>query len=248
MGKIIAIGGGSLQSKKDPRSTFSINAEILNLTNKKKPKVLFIPTASDDDQEYCEMFINHFQNLLKAKVEVLRLYDKSITKKEIKEKILKSDAIYVGGGNTLKMMNLWKKFGVDGYLKQAHKKGVVLSGLSAGSICWFRAGVSDSRKYSNPNADLIKVSGLGLVDAVISPHFDSEKDRPAGVKKVMSKTKGVAIALEDCSAIEIVDEKYRIIRSNKTANAYRVYYKAGKHYKEKLALNTWSDVKSLLIK
>jgi dipeptidase E len=71
---------------------------------------------------------------------------------------LGADIIYVGGGNTLKMMTLRRKLGVDKALQQALKKDIILSGLSAGSICWFDYGNSDSRKFTSKSTQLIKVT------------------------------------------------------------------------------------------
>jgi dipeptidase E len=130
------------------------------------------------------------------------------------------------------MMKVWKKTGVAKILKQAYEKGIVLSGLSAGSICWFKWGNSDSRKFNNANADLIKISGLGLINALHCPHYDFEKDRKPDLKKIMKKTPGVAIAIDNCCAIEIIDDNYRIIGSKPSANAYRVYWKANRYHEE----------------
>ena len=92
--------------------------------------------------------------------------------------------------------------------------------------------ISDSKRFTNPNADLIKVSGLGLINALHSPHYDFEKQRKPDLKKMMQKTSGVAIAIDNCCAIEIIDDKYRIISSKPSANAYKVYWKENKYYEE----------------
>ena len=160
MKKIIALGGGEIGRPGYPIETTQIDKEIIKLTGKKNPKLLFIPTASSDSESYYEVVKKHFGKRLGCKTNVLYLIKEKLSQKEIKEKILNSDIIYVGGGDTLKMMRVWKKNGVDKILKQAYEKGVVLSGLSAGSICWFKYGISDSKRFTNPNAGLIKVSGL----------------------------------------------------------------------------------------
>lgn len=232
MKKIIAIGGGEIGRPGYPVETTQIDKEIINLTGKKNPRLLFIPTASADSELYFETVKKHFGKTLGCKTDVLYLINKNLSKKEIEQKIFGSDIIYVGGGNTLKMMKVWRKYGVDKILKQAYEKGIVLSGLSAGSICWFRWGNSDSRKSINPKADLIKVSGLNLINALHCPHYDFEKDRKPDLKKMMRKTAGISIAIDNCCAIEIIDDKYRIICSKKSANAYKVYWKANKYYEE----------------
>ena len=232
MKKIIAIGGGEIGRPGFSIETTKIDKEVIKLSGKKNPKLLFVPTATNDSQSYIDVITKQYGKRLGCIVDVLFLIKEKPNKKEIRNKILKSDIIYVGGGNTLKMMNVWKKYGVEKILKEAHKKGIVLTGLSAGSICWFKWGNSDSRRFYNPKADLIKVSGLSLINALHCPHYDFEKDRKSDLKKMMKKTSGVAIAIDNCCAIEVIDDKYKIIDSKSSANAYKVYWKNNEYYKE----------------
>lgn len=236
MKKIVAIGGGEIGRAGYPVETTKIDKEIIRLTGKIKPKLLFIPTASSDAELYFEVVKKHFGKRLGCETNVLylNLIKEKPSKKEIEEKIFNSDIVYVGGGNTFKMMKVWRNSGVDKILKEAYQKGIVLSGVSAGSICWFRWGNSDSRRFANPKADLIKVSGLGLINAFHCPHYDFEKDRKPDLKKMMRETSGVAIAIDNCCAIEVIDDKYRIISSKTSANAYKVYWKTNKYYQEKI--------------
>ncbi len=238
--KIVSIGGGRLMVPKGKvPQTLSIDEEIVGLSGKNKPRLLFIPTASLDDEAYCERIANHYGKRLGCQIETLLLYRDRPAIRLIKQKILSADIVYVGGGNTLRMMMLWRKLGVDKMLNQARKKGAVLSGLSAGSICWFRQGNSDSRKFADEsNKTLIKVAGLDYVDALICPHYDVEKHRQPELKNMMRKTRGIAIALENCTAIEVVDDKYRILTSMKNKNAWKVYWHNGNYIKEKLVKNT----------
>ncbi len=235
--RIIAIGGGEIGRPGYPVETTKIDKEIIALSGKKNPRVLFIPTASGDSEGYVEVFNKHFGKRLGCKTDVLFLIKEKPNKKQIRDKILNSDIVYVGGGNTAKLMKVWRKTGTDKILQEAGKKGVVLSGLSAGSICWFKYGLSDSRRFKNPNAKLIKVSGLGLINALHCPHYDFEKHRKEELKQMMKNTSGVAVAIDNCSAIEIVGDKYRIISSKKDAKVYRVYWEKGKFYQEVIKQN-----------
>jgi len=235
MKKIVAIGGGEIGSPGCPVETTAIDKEIIRLTGKKNPKVLFIPTASSDSSGYYETVQRHFGKRLGCKTDVLWLVKEKPSHKEIEKKVMTSDIVYVGGGNTQKMLRVWKSYGLDRILKKAWDKGIILSGLSAGSICWFRAGTSDSRRFNDPDADLIKVSGLGFIPATHSPHYDVEKDRRPGLKKIMRKTSGVAIAIDNCCAVEFVDDTYRVIASKLDAKAYKVYWKVGKYHEEEIA-------------
>lgn len=232
MKKIIAIGGGEIGRRKFPMDIIKIDKEIIRLSGKKMPKLLFIPTASSDSAGYIEVVEKYFGKKLGCKIDVLYLINNKFSKKEIADKILRSDIVYVGGGNTLKMMKIWEKTGVDKILIKAYNKGIVMSGLSAGSICWFKYGNSDSRKFANPKANLIKVAGLGFIKALHCPHYDIEVYRKADLKKMMKKTSGVAIAIDNCCAIEVIDNKYRIIASKKSANAYKVYWKKNTYHEE----------------
>jgi len=249
MGKIIAIGGGEIGRPKEegdgyyPIETTSIDTEILRLTNKKNPTLLFIPTASYDSQNYYEVVKKHFTNLGFSSVTPLYLSDKSLTRKHIENIILSHDAIYVGGGNTLRMMNVWRKMGIDKVLKLAHERGIVLSGLSAGSICWFSYGNSDSRKFSSGSDKLIKVAGLGLIDALHCPHYDAELHRQADLKRMMKTTPKVAIALDNCAALEVVDNTFRVIKSKPSAKARKIYWKNGKYFIEEIpATESYMDL------
>jgi dipeptidase E len=230
--KIVAIGGGEIGRPGFPIETTKIDKEIIALSGKKYPRVLFVPTASSDSEGYTEVFNKHYGKRLGCKTDVLYLIKEKLSKKQIEEKVFNSDIIYVGGGNTAKLMKVWKKTGTDKILKEAGKKGIVLSGVSAGSICWFKNGLSDSRRFNNPNAKLIKVSALGLINALHCPHYDFEAHRKEDLKQMMKKTSGVAIAIDNCCALEIIGEKYRVITSKKDANAYKVYWKNNKFYQE----------------
>lgn len=247
--RIIAIGGGRLRAtgKQKPQTT-AIDEAVISATGKRRPRTLFIPTASLDDPEYCEAFKRHYGQRLGCQIETLLLYREAPTRKTIRESILHADLIYVGGGNTLRMMMLWRRLGIDRYLNQARKQNTVLAGLSAGALCWFRYGNSDSRKFSDPdNNTLIRVSGLDFVRAACCPHYDVESRRRPALKAMMKKTPGIAVALDNCAAIEIDTDRFRIITSKRRAAAYRVCWSAGKYYQEKLGAN-WQPLAELLDK
>ena len=171
MGKLVAIGGGEMAE----RETLAIDREIVSLTGKDRPNALFIPTASGDSPEYWQSFREVYGQELGCETDVLYLLGVSPTTEELERMILSVDLVYVGGGNTLKMMRRWRKLGVDRVLNEAYRKGVVLSGLNAGCICWFSWGHSDSMAfYRSDSWRYIRVRGMGLIDALVCPHFDGE--------------------------------------------------------------------------
>lgn len=161
--KIVAIGGGEIRTA----GTLAIDKEIIRLAQKERPKLLFIPTASSDSEDYCLHIDKYYGKKLSCKTDVLFLLKETPSSNEIKKKILSTDIIYVGGGNTLKMMKLWRRLGVDKLLKTAWQIGIVLCGISAGSICWFESGHSDSMSFYNPKKwKYINVHGLGFLRGI----------------------------------------------------------------------------------
>lgn len=111
--KIVAIGGGEIGREGYDIETLEIDREIIKLTNKKIPTLLFVPTASEDSEGYCETIYNYYGKKLKCNIEYLKLIKDKLSFAEIKRKINSADIIYVGGGNTLKMMTIWRNLGVD---------------------------------------------------------------------------------------------------------------------------------------
>lgn len=221
---MVIIGGGDIRRFE----TLKIDKEIVRLSVKKHPKALFIPTASNDSENYWKLFQIVYGKKLGCKPAVLYLLKETLTVEQIKHRILSSDLIYVGGGNPLKMVKLWRKLGIDKILQIAHDRGIVLSGLSAGSICWFKYGYSDSLKFYNPKKwRYIRIKGLGFINATHSPHYTGEK-REKGFQGIIKKYGGIGIALDENSAIEFINHKYRVMASKKGAKAYKLYKTKGK--------------------
>ncbi len=219
MGKLICIGGGEIprteNGKELPYETREIDEEIVRISNKTNPKLLFIGTASYDNYDYYLSIKKIFENL-GGNVSNLNLLVDDIDLTDIEDSILNTDIIYVGGGNTRFMLEKWKELGVDKLLIQAYNNGIVCSGLSAGSYCWY--------KY---NYDLIE--GMGIVNAVNCVHYDQKNDEAKEKFYSVIKEKNIeGIALDNCVAIEYIDGKTKIIKSNPNKNAYKVIYDNGK--------------------
>jgi dipeptidase E len=224
----MAIGGGQVYVPCKPPETLAIDREIVSLgasqvhpRRQGKLKVLFIPTASGDDLGYCHSLYNIYEVRLGCDFDCLRILAEKLSDKQIREKILTADIVYVGGGNTLKMMRAWRRRGVDRLLVEASEQGKVMAGLSAGAICWFDWGPSDSRRFSNPKDwKPIKVRGLGLLKMAFCPHYDSEGEwRKPAFKQMLAGSPLLGFACEDDAAVEIVGDQYRLIRSQ-LGNAY----------------------------
>jgi dipeptidase E len=226
---IVAIGGGDIRT----RGTASIDRETIRLSNKKNPKLLFIPTASSDSERYWQRVQVYFGKFLKCRTDVLLLIKEQPLKQQIRKKIQSADIIYVGGGNTLQMMRVWRRLGVDKLIRSAYENGTVLSGISAGSICWFDSGHSDSMSFYNPRKwKYINVRGLGLIRGIHCPHYNSRTrgiPRRKDFRDMIRKTGGVGIAIENNCAIAFIDGRfYRVIRSKNYSRAYTVYKRRGK--------------------
>ena len=230
MGKIVAIGGGSMEE----RQTLAIDREVVRLTGKRKPRALLIPTASYDNPERYDVFQDMYGRELGCETDVLNLLGVSPSEKELEGKILSSDLIYVSGGNTLKLMRRWRRLGVDKILKTAHHRGIVLAGLSAGAICWFKYGHSDSMSfYGREDWRYVRVKGMGLIDALGVAHYHAE-GREEDFHRMVKRHPEVGIAIDNSCALEVVDGEYRIITSQPGAQAYRVSSRRGEIHVRRL--------------
>ena len=212
---IIPIGGGEISTQ----STLKIDKYIVELANKEKPKVLFIPTASGDMNSYVEKFTNYYQSL-GCEVDALLL---STTDNDnlIRSKIFTSDIIYIGGGNTAKMMRIFKRSKVNEYLKIAYERGIILTGLSAGAMAYFSNGYSDSNRSTNINASLTEVKCLNFIPYCFCPHYN-EQERKSFDEFVKNKNyNGLAID-DNCALLYIDDNIKGVIKSDNNANAYLI--------------------------
>lgn len=245
MGKIVAIGGGVLRDGE----TDSIDKFILELSGKDNPNVLFIPTASYDSPEYTEIFKEVFGEL-GCSVDVLFLLGRNPSDDELRSKILSTEIIYVGGGNTLKMMRRWRRLGVDNLIRQAWEQGAVLSGVSAGAICWFDWGHSDSMASYNENDwKYIRVAGMGLIKGLACPHYDSDTQgvpRRADFHNMMLKHSDPGIAIDNRCALAVLDDGYKVISATDTAGAYRLTKRGGSVIEETIdQSDSWQPIEDL---
>lgn len=167
------MGGGGFSAAEDPRQPSAIDAHILDLARsrrgRRRPAVCFIGTASGDSAGYRDRFHAAFDD--RADAHHLTLFDRDVD--DIDAFLLDQDAIYVGGGNTASLLAVWRAHGVAAALRRSHDAGVVLAGPSAGAICWFESGTTDS--YGTRLAAVH--DGLGFVSGSFSPHYDGEAER-----------------------------------------------------------------------
>lgn len=209
MGIIIGIGGG----RYDDNEVLPIFEHIVSLSEKKNPSVLFVPTAGFDDINGDEHIFKLFIGL-GCSVSALLLTDKSLTKAEIEDKILSSDIIYAGGGNLKFLMDTWKETGADEIFKKAYEKGIILSGYSSGSMCWFAEGYDDCGE----DHAFMFVDCLGLLPYCNCPHFES--DYWQGFSQAIKGRKYSGIAVDNGAAIVYDNGKYYTLQGNDGGEVY----------------------------
>lgn len=213
MGRIVAIAGGELDT------THSINKYIVELAGKENARFVFIGTASHDAEGYVSGIQKEFESL-GCIVSALRLTTETHTDEEINSILNQADIIYVGGGDTAFMMEIWKKHGIDDKLKQIfYKNQAVLSGISAGAMCWFRCGHSDSAavgESGNVAYGWLK-DLLALYPYAFCPHYN---ERSEIVDTMIGDARFPVMALENNTAFVDCDGCIGFIASDSQAKAY----------------------------
>lgn len=211
--QIIAMGGGGFSMEPD---NLLLDKYILEQSNKVKPKICFVPTASGDSNEYIQNFYKSF-SLLECETSHLSLFKPP--SKNLEEYIMTKDIIFVGGGNTNNLLILWKAWKLDDYFRKAYNSGIILSGLSAGSICWFEEGVTDSF-----HGELTKLNCLGFLKGSYCPHYDGEEERrPSYHKLIELKEIKEGYGVDDGVGLHYVnDTLYKVVSSRPNAKGYRV--------------------------
>jgi dipeptidase E len=212
--QIIAMGGGGFS---DGPENLALENFILSLANKPRPKVCFVPTASGDSEQYLLKFYASFAKL-PATAFHLPLFRLAVN--ELRSFLLGQDIIYVGGGNTRNMLVLWREWGLDVILREAWEKGTILCGISAGSICWFEQGLSDSIAAG----ELRPLHCLGFLQGSNCPHYDGEPlRRPCFQAFVSEGLMMDGYAADDWVGLHYVGSKlYQIVSAKPNANAYEV--------------------------
>jgi peptidase E len=210
--QIIAMGGGSFTV--EPENP-ALELYILAQARRPNPSVCFVGTATGDSPAYIAKFYAAFSGL-RCRPTHLPLFERT---PDLRELLLAQDVIYVGGGNTKSMLGVWREWQLPRILHQAWSAGTVLAGVSAGAICWFEAGVTDSWA-----GHLAPLPCLGWLPNACCPHYDGEKERRPSVHEFVAK--GMVpetLALDDGAAAHFVGRKLlRVVVSRETAGAYRV--------------------------
>ncbi|UOQ44234.1 Type 1 glutamine amidotransferase-like domain-containing protein [Halobacillus salinarum] len=219
MKQIIALGGGGFSE--EPENPL-LDEYILHQAQKEKPKICYVPTANGDSDICISWFYDFFK---KQNCEPSHLSLFKPPTRDLEGYVLEKDIIYVGGGNTKNLLVLWKEWGLDSILKKAWEQGVILAGISAGSICWFEDAITDS--YGD---QLEPIRCLGMISGSNCPHYDEEEKRRPAYHKFMAEGKvKPGIAADDGVGLHYMDQHlHRIVSSRPEAGAYHVSYEGQK--------------------
>jgi dipeptidase E len=209
--QIIALGGGGFSMEPD---NALLDAYVLRATGKAKPKVCFLPQASGESLDYIVRFYSAFSRH-ECTPSHLSLFRPHTA--DLEGLLLSQDLIYVGGGNTKSMLALWREWSLDGVLHQAWQQGIVLAGISAGAICWFAQGHTDS--IPGP---LSALPCLGFLDGSCSPHFDGEVARRPSFHGLIARGQMQSgYAADDGAALHFVGQHlHKVVSSRPNAMAY----------------------------
>lgn len=227
MGRIVAIGGGALQSNQP------IHKYILEMNEKDSHNFLFIGTASRDAEGYIDSIKTTFEPL-GCQVKALCLSAREYTQKEIEECLEWADIIYVGGGDTFYMMEVWRKHGLDKKLKEVYLKDTaILTGISAGAMCWFDCGHSNSKIFWED-----ETIGYGWVEQLLNihpyafcPHYE---ERVESFDKMIMDKPISGLALDADTALVDVNGRITYIKCREASKVYLFRNDNGTVVKEEL--------------
>ena len=192
----------------------AMEAYVLGLTGKERPRVCFLPTATGDAAERIVRFYAALGD--KADTSHVALFDRTVG--DLRAFLLAQDVIQVGGGNTANMLAVWRVHGIDAILREAWDAEIVLTGTSAGAICWFEACVTDSFGGSDALDD-----GLGFLAGSMCPHYDSEPNRRPVFQRLVGNGFPAGYAVEDDVALHFAGtELHAAISPREDGRAFRV--------------------------
>ena len=198
MSRILAIGGGEIKNRDTIMIDEYIAGEAKKAAGDRRACGLFVPTASHDCMPYYNTFHKVYTGLFDIKTDVALTIRQDFDSEKMKAKFEKADFLYVGGGNTVFMLEHWRKTGLLQYIREAYERGVLIAGLSAGAICWFDEMYSDSVV----EGEYAMHPGLGWIKGKISPHYD---ERMLDFDETVLYNRFRAWGIENDAAIEFAD-------------------------------------------
>ena len=232
MRQIVSFGGGGFSME---AGNPLLDEFVLELTGKRRPKVCFLPSASGDADHYIVRFYRHFP-ADRCEPSHLSLFRREKAPVDPREHLLAQDLIYVGGGSVTSLIGVWCAHGIDEILRECWERGVVLCGLSAGSLCWFSEGVSTFHGAAQ------RTEGLGLLPWSNTVHYSSEPARRNALFAWLRDGMAPAYAADDGAALHFIgDEVAQVVASRPGARAYRVELRHGHVVTTQLATRFLGD-------
>jgi dipeptidase E len=214
--QIVAVGGGKFCEE--------LARFLAELTGRERPRVLYIGTAAAEDPESALRMYDRFG----SQVELSRLEFFPWPPEDLRSAVLEQDLIFVGGGNTANMLAIWRVHGVDELVQEALDRGVVLSGSSAGGICWFDQGITDSF-----GPQLEKMDCLGFLPGSFCPHYDDEELRRPRYHGLLQDGLAGGYAADAGVGLHFVDGELReVVACEEGSRAYRVEVRDGEVVEE----------------
>jgi dipeptidase E len=208
--QIIPIGGGGFYRDAE---NLELEKYVIRQAGGESPRVAFVPTASGEPDHYVSSFYSAFLKL-GCRPSVLTFFKRT---PELRSFLLNQDVIYVGGGNTKSLLAVWRDWGVTEILREAWESGIVLTGVSAGAICWFEQGLTDS--FSD---GLKPLDCLGFLPGSCCPHYDGEAQRRPSYHRLLASGEiSPGVAIEDWTGVHFKDTQIdRVVTSKRGARAY----------------------------
>ena len=245
MAKYMLIGGGDIGRGTTTYQTKEIDQEIVKMTNKESPIFLFIGLASSHSDSYYDTIKKVYQNL-NCQTTYLKKSNLINNPNIVERKIKEADIIYIGGGDTIKLLEYLKKYNINNLLKEIISEDKVIVGISAGAIALSKEGFSDSYILRNESKNHHFVQGINFIDISLCPHYDTNSIKKEELSKELENIDKKVIALSNGTALK-VDEKIEIITSIDNKEIYMCYYH-NKEYIEDILTNENINEKLAVIK
>jgi dipeptidase E len=219
VGHIVAMGGGGFSM--EPANPL-FDDFVLSLSRRQPAKVCFVPTASADSATYLVSFYRAFSG--RCIPSDLTLFDSPLLTRrpgrssELAAFVAEQDVIYVGGGSTANLLAVWRAHGLDVVLREAWADGIILSGVSAGMVCWFSGGLTDSYGGVERLTD-----GLALIGASACPHYSENDARRRFYRRAIADGLDSGYAVDDGAALHFAGSALvEVVSSRPEAGAYHV--------------------------
>jgi peptidase E len=211
--QIVAFGGGGFSMES---GNPLLDDYVLGLCKRERPRVCFLPSASGDADHYVVRFYRAFP-ADRCEASHISLFRREQGPADLRQHLLSQDLIYVGGGSVVSLLGVWRAHGIDAILREAWEAGVVLCGLSAGSLCWFEEAVSGF--HGSPQ----RVEGLGLLPFSNCVHYEPTSERRLSYHQMLREGMRPGYAAEDSAGLHFVGcELNRVVASRPSARGYRL--------------------------